>query len=153
MNPFDAAWTLLKQQSLPPHPAAIQGLMARQYAADDENYYSDLEEPLPGPPTREGAGEVYDEEMEYYLQDLADGAYEPWHRDEFTSEEGPSGSNLRERMIQDEMRGRLARQSTGLARGGGDEHIDAEAYNQLAAESMPYYGQPSLSNYSHLMRR
>jgi len=133
-SPIEHAWALLKQQSLPPHPPAIQGLMARHYAAGDEN---SLDGPLPGPPTREGAGEVYDEEMEQYLHDLATGAYEPWHRDDFTSEEGPSGSNLRERMTQDEMSGKLARQSTGLARGGGDEHIDAEAYNQLAAEGQP----------------
>ena len=109
MNPFDSAWALLKQQSLPPHPPAIQGLMARQYAADDENRFTP--------------------------------AFGPFEHSDMENWEGPSGDELRERMIQDEMRGRLARQSTGLARGGGDEHIDAEAYNQLAAEGVPYYGR------------
>jgi hypothetical protein len=134
-SPFDHAWALLKQQALPPHPAAIQGLMARQYAADDENRMAGLGRHEGPPPSPDKSGEVYDEMMEEYLQDKAAGHHEPWHHSEFESDEGPSGSDLRQRMDRDESRGNIARRSTGLARGGSDEHIDQPAWDQLGQES------------------
>ena len=106
--------------------------MARHYAADDENRLNatgrhEWQNPPPTDP----------EELEWYQRDKAAGHYDPWLHSDMENWEGPSGNDLRQRMAQDEMSGNIARESTGLARGGGDEHIDAGAWDELAAEGQP----------------